>query len=104
MPENVLWINTTSAKSLGISDGGTALVSQDGYYKTIRAKVTELIHPDAVFVVHGFGHTLSVESRAMGRGLADNKFMKGGLDFWDPAGGGIAFQEHFVAVTPANKN
>ncbi len=104
MPENVLWINTKSAKSLGISDGGTALVSQNGYSETIRAKVTDFIHPDAVFVVHGFGHTLPVESRAMGRGLADNKFMKGGLDLWDPAGGGIAFQEHFVIVAPANEN
>lgn len=104
MPENVLWINTKSAKSLGISDGGTALVSQNGYSETIRAKVTDFIHPDAVFVVHGFGHTLPVESRALGRGLADNKFMKGGLDLWDPAGGGIAFQEHFVIVAPANDN
>lgn len=104
MPENELWINTKSAKSLGISDGGTALVSQNGYSETIRAKVTDFMHPDAVFVVHGFGHTLPVESRAMGRGLADNKFMKGGLDLWDPAGGGIAFQEHFVIVAPANEN
>ncbi|MBI5594446.1 MAG: molybdopterin-dependent oxidoreductase, partial [Deltaproteobacteria bacterium] len=104
MPENVLWINTNAAKSLGISDGDTVVVSQNGYSETIQAKVTDFIHPDAIFVVHGFGHTLPVESRAMGRGLADNKFMKGGLDLWDPAGGGIAFQEHFVTVTPLNKN
>ncbi len=61
-------------------------------------QVTDLIHPEAVFVVHGFGHTLPVESRAFGSGLAENKFMPGGLDLWDPAGGAIAFQEHFVAV------
>ncbi len=101
MPENVLWINANAAKSLGISDGGTVVVSQNGYSETIQAKVTDAIHPDAVFVIHGFGHTLPVESRALGRGLADNKFMKGGLDIWDPAGGAIAFQEHFVSVAPA---
>jgi thiosulfate reductase / polysulfide reductase chain A len=32
------------------------------------------------------------------------KIMKGGLDLWDPAGGGIAFQEHFVSVTQAYQN
>jgi thiosulfate reductase / polysulfide reductase chain A len=104
MPENVLWINANSAKSLGITDGSTVRVSQNGYSETIQANVTDLIHPEAVFVVHGFGHTLPVETRAFGRGLADNKFMKGGLDIWDPAGGAVAYQEHFVAVAPANRN
>ena len=101
MPENVLWINANAAKSLGISNNSTVVVSQNDYSETIQAKVTDAIHPDAVFVIHGFGHTLPVESRALGRGLADNKFMKGGLDIWDPAGGAIAFQEHFVSVAPA---
>jgi thiosulfate reductase/polysulfide reductase chain A len=98
MPENVLWINAKSAKSLGISDGSTVLVSQNGYSETIQAKVTDLIHPEAVFVVHGFGHTLPVESRACGKGVADNVFMPKGLDKWDPAGGALALQEHFVSV------
>ncbi len=103
MPENLLWIHTREAAKLGITDGGLVRVSQNGYSEVIRAKVTDFIHPEAVFVVHGFGHTLKVESRAYGKGLADNQFMKGGLDIWDPAGGGIAFQEHFVTVSPAQK-
>jgi thiosulfate reductase / polysulfide reductase chain A len=101
MPENRLWINSAAARKLEIADGDRVEVSQNGYTETISAKVTDLIHPEAVFVVHGFGHTLPVESRARGRGLADNKFMQGGLDLWDPAGGGIALQEHFVAVRKA---
>lgn len=101
MPENVLWINSNEAQKLGIADGMTVKVSQNGYSETIKAKVTDLIHPEAVFVLHGFGHTLPAESRAFGKGLADNKFMKGGLDIWDPAGGAIAFQEHFVMVQKA---
>jgi len=52
-------------------------------------------------VVHGFGHKLPAASRAFGRGLADNKFMSGGMDRWDPAGGAIAYQEHFVEVAKA---
>ena len=99
MPENVLWINAGEAEKLGISDGNTVTVSQNGYSETIKAKVTEMIHPEAVFVVHGFGHQLPVESRAFMRGLADNKFMKNGLDIWDPVGGAVALQEHFVKVS-----
>jgi thiosulfate reductase/polysulfide reductase chain A len=102
MPENVLWINKDAAGKLGISDGDRVDVSQDGYTESISAKVTEMIHPEAVFVIHGFGHRLPVESRAFGKGLADNKFMKGGLDKWDKAGGAIAYQEHFVKVSKAS--
>ncbi|MCG8615351.1 MAG: molybdopterin-dependent oxidoreductase, partial [Desulfobacterales bacterium] len=99
MGENTLWINTGKAGELGIKDGDVVTVGQDGYTETIRAQVTDHIHPDAVFVIHGFGHRLKVESRAFGKGLADNKFMKGGMDVWDKAGGAIAYQEHFVTVS-----
>lgn len=98
MPENRLWINRRAAERLGIADGERVAVRQNGYSETIRTYVTDLIHPEAVFVVHGFGHRLPVESRAFEKGLADHKFMAGGLDLWDPAGGAIAYQEHFVQV------
>jgi thiosulfate reductase/polysulfide reductase chain A len=101
MPENVLWINSQPAADLGIQTGDTVRVSQKSYSETIKAKVTDFIHPEAIFVLHGFGHRLSVESRAYGKGLADNMFMKGGLSIWDQAGGAIAYQEHFVKVEKA---
>ena len=74
-------------------------VGSNGHRGRIKAKVTDLIHPDAVFMVHGFGHTLPVESRAVGKGVSDSALMPGGLALWDPAGGGMALQEHFVTVT-----
>lgn len=98
MSENVLWINTLEAQKLGISNGDRVAVSQKGYTETIKANVTDLIHPDAVFVIHGFGHRLKAESRAYGKGLADNNFMSGGMELWDKAGGAVAYQEHFVTV------
>ena len=101
MPENELWINTDAAKKLGLSDGGLANVSRNGYSELIKVKITDVIHPEAVFVIHGFGHQLPIESRAFGKGLADNKFMQGGLDLWDPAGGAVAYQEFFVEVAKA---
>lgn len=99
MAENILWINTTAAEKLGISDNEIVTVSQNGYSETIKAKVTDMIHPEAVFVIHGFGHRIPVESRAYMKGLADNKFMKNGIDIYDPVGGAVAFQEHFVRVS-----
>jgi thiosulfate reductase/polysulfide reductase chain A len=99
MPENHLWINKTEAEKLDIEDGDRVQVSQNGYSESIQARVTEAIHPEAVFVVHGFGHQLPVETRAFNKGLADNRFMAGGLDIWDRAGGAIAYQEHFVTVS-----
>lgn len=99
MPENTLWINTQEAEKLGIADGEVVKVSQNGYSELIKANVTDMIHPEAVFVCHGFGHRLKIESRAYGKGLADNRFMSGGLDIWDQAGGAIAYQEHFVTVS-----
>jgi thiosulfate reductase/polysulfide reductase chain A len=99
MPENTLWINGKEARKLGISDGDRVDVSRDGHTESIIAKVTDMIHPEAVFVIHGFGHRLEIESRAFGKGLADNRFMQGGMEVWDKAGGAIAYQEHFVAVS-----
>jgi thiosulfate reductase/polysulfide reductase chain A len=73
-------------------------ISNHNHSGGMKVKLTELIHPDAVFMVHGFGHSLPIESRAHGKGVADNLLMQGGLDIWDPAGGGVAMQEHFVTV------
>ena len=91
----------TRAKALGIEHMDMVEVSpagQGGQAGTLRAYVTEFIHPEAVFMIHGFGHTLRVESRACGRGVSDNELMPGGLAKWDKAGGGVSMQEHFVTV------
>ncbi len=98
MPENVLWINRQKATALQIADGEVVEVRSNGHRGRMKAKVTDLIHPDAVFMVHGFGHTLPVESRACGRGVSDSALMPGGLALWDQAGGAMALQEHFVTV------
>lgn len=98
VPENVLWINKLVGERMKISEGEEVEVSANGYSGRIKVKLTEFIHPEAVFMLHGFGHTLPVESRAFGKGLLDNAFMAGGLEVWDQAGGAIAMQEHFVSV------
>ncbi|HHW21140.1 molybdopterin-containing oxidoreductase family protein [Thermodesulfovibrio thiophilus] len=98
MPENVLWINEKEAKDLGINDGDIVEVSSDGFSGTIKAKVTPYIHPEAVFMVHGFGNEIPLKTRSYKKGLSDNKFQIGLLEKTDPVGGGVAFNECFVSI------
>lgn len=101
MPINPVWLNTKRAEELGIADGDEVIVSgSNGDSYTTEAFVTDFIHPEAAFMVHGFGHRIPAETRSE-RGVADQCLMKGGLDKLDEAGGGIAMQEHFITVSKA---
>ena len=86
---------------MGISDGDMVEVSNGDAIGTIEARVTDFIHPEAVFMLHGFGKDIPVLARAYGKGLADEVFMKGKLTQWDKAGGGLCLAESFVTVTAA---
>ncbi len=99
--ENTLWMHRAAAESLGLADGDMAEVAANGASGMIAVKLTDMIHPEAVFLLHGFGHTLPVESRAFGKGLAEQRLMCGGLQKWDRAGGALAMQDHYVTVRKA---
>jgi thiosulfate reductase/polysulfide reductase chain A len=102
MSENVLWINSDKASEMGIAEGDMVRVSaNNGYSGKLKAHVTSFIHPQAVFMVHGFGSEVPAETRAFKKGVADFRLMKGGMDIWDKAGGGVALQEHFVKLEKA---
>lgn len=98
MPENVLWMHESAARSLDVSEGESVVVTANGYSAEVKARISSFMHPEAVFLVHGFGRSIPAETRAFGRGASDISLMAGGLGQWDPAGGGLAFQEHFVSV------
>ncbi|WP_269434614.1 molybdopterin-dependent oxidoreductase [Desulfosarcina alkanivorans] len=98
--ENTLWIHAGAGAAMGLSDGDMVEVSGNGSGGRMQAKLTDLIHPEAVFMLHGFGHRLPVESRAFGKGVADHELMCGGLDKWDRGGGAMVMQEHYVTVSP----
>lgn len=101
LDENTLWINSKEAKKIGIKEGDLVEISNAGVSGKIRAKVTDWIHPDAVYMRHGYGRTVPAQSRACGVGLADQAFEKGLLSQWEKAGGGIPLLECFVAVKAA---
>lgn len=101
LPENCAWIAAERADALGIRDGDRIrITAANGHSGEIAVRRTEGMHPDALFMLHGFGHRLPMEHLAAGRGLADQEFMPGGLATADAASGGIALQEHFVTVAP----
>ena len=95
---NPLWINDGRAKALGIGDGDEVLISSPAYSAWMTARVTPLIHPDAVFMFHGFGRTVPLQTRACGLGVADQRLQHGKLYEYDPAGGANAMTETIVRV------
>ncbi len=101
MGTNCLWINKEAAERLGISDGQEVELVNNGISGKITARLTDFIHPEAVFMLHGYGRTIPFQTRAYKKGLADQAFMKGLLKVWDKAGGSIALCESFVKVMPA---
>lgn len=103
LPENVLWISAAEAEKLGIKNNDLVEVtSSDGSHSgTIHAYVTEFIHPETVFMVHGFGRKIPWQTRGYNKGLGDYRFETGLLDVYDPVGGGVALLECIVKVKKA---
>ena len=63
--------------------------------------VTEFIHPESVFMVHGFGRKVPWQTRGYNKGLGDYRFETGLLPVYDPAGGANSLMECFVKLEKA---
>ncbi|MGD8389555.1 MAG: molybdopterin dinucleotide binding domain-containing protein, partial [Desulfobacteraceae bacterium] len=98
--ENVLWIHTDPAEVLGIQDGAWVDVSSSRGSGRVQARVTELIHPEAVFMLHGFGHEAERAERCHRKGLSDAMLQE---NVSDEIGGSPALHHTFVTVTPAEE-
>ena len=99
LPTNSIWIAQERARALDIEQGETVrLTAANGWTGDITVQCVEGMAPDALFMLHGFGHRLPIEGKAQGLGLADQEFMAGGLDIIDTAGRAVALQEHFVTL------
>ncbi len=104
MPQNTLWINTREAGKMGVSEGDFVDVICGDVTSVVTAKVTDFIHPEAVYTVHGFGRQIPLQTRAYHAGMSDQKLMKGQLQNMDPVGGGLNLCETFVTVRKSSKN
>jgi thiosulfate reductase/polysulfide reductase chain A len=97
VPENVLWINAEEAKKLGIANGQLVEVSSDHGFGRIKAFVTELIHPEAVFMLHGFGRKVPAATRCYDKGASDTALQR---NVTDTVGGSPGLHDTFVRVRP----
>ncbi|MBU1639584.1 MAG: molybdopterin-dependent oxidoreductase, partial [Proteobacteria bacterium] len=71
MAENTLWINSKAAGKMGVVDGDMVDVTSQDVTSVVKAKVTEFIHPEAVYTVHGFGRQIPLQTRAYHAGMSD---------------------------------
>ncbi|HSP33709.1 MAG TPA: molybdopterin dinucleotide binding domain-containing protein, partial [Thermoanaerobaculia bacterium] len=74
--------------------------NQDGVRSNkVRARVTERIRGDAVFLVHGWGHTAKGLKFAKGRGASDSDLVTKYAT--DPIMGGTGMSVNFVRLLRA---
>jgi thiosulfate reductase/polysulfide reductase chain A len=93
--ENLLWIHTARAKALGIQNHDMVEVASSCGSGAIKAFVTDLIHPDAVFMVHGFGHEAKLATRCFNKGVSDSVLQE---NITDTVGGSPALHDTIVTV------
>ena len=100
VPENVLWINTEEAEKLGISNGQYVEITSDQGFGKIKAFVTDFMHPEAVFMLHGFGRQVPATTRCYDKGASDTTLQK---NVTDMVGGSPGLHDTFVRVRPLSE-
>ena len=98
VPENVLWINSARAAELGIGSGDVVEIASKSGSGKLKAFVTELIHPETVFLLHGFGHQAKSATRSYNKGVSDSVLQE---NVSDEIGGSPGLHETFVTVKAA---
>jgi thiosulfate reductase/polysulfide reductase chain A len=96
--ENLLWINNRKAAELGIADRAMVEIASSRHSGKMRAHVTDLIHPECVFLLHGFGHQAKRAERSYNRGVSDAALQE---NVYDKVGGSPAYHDTFVNVKAA---
>jgi thiosulfate reductase/polysulfide reductase chain A len=95
--ENEVWVNTAIAAQHQLTNGDYVhLKNQAGIVSDfpVKVKVTQRIRKDAVYMVHGFGHTSKQLTWAYKRGASHNQLIsKADID---QAIGSVGFQNNFV--------
>jgi hypothetical protein len=102
MDENGVWVNRKVADRWGLKNGDRVyLQNQDGVRSTFSApvKVTDRIHPDAVYMVHGYGRKAKKLKQAYGKGIDDAELVTRYKT--DPIMGGTGMNVNFVTFLRA---
>ncbi len=90
-----VWIHPTRAKALGIKDGDCMTITSSVGKGRARARVTDGIHPECVFVPSGYGVFSRNLHTAFGYGVSYNDFLP---TYFDPVLGHAMTCEIIVNV------
>lgn len=93
--ENQLWIHPARAARLGIENDGWVMVKSKIGEVRVKAKLTEGIYPESVWLAHGYGHGTTSQKISYGKGANDNLLIE---DRAEPVAGGAAMGETIVTV------
>ena len=94
-PENRLWLSPASAERLGIADGDMVELASTVGSARLKAKVTQEIRPDCVFMLHGYGKKSKWQRLVAGTGGCDAEVLE---TAWDKVSGNASLHETFVSV------
>ena len=94
-PENTLWIHPKPAKKLGIEYGDMVEVKSPVGKGELKARVTEEIRPDTVYMDTGYGVLSTGLSNIYGKGACIAEILE---DRADQVSGNMAMHETFVRV------
>ena len=90
-----LWMNTQTARSLGLADNDMVEVTSPAGMIHIQLLATQAIRPDCVYLTPGFGHMSKGLRVAYGEGASDSDLH---LTYTDPVSGSQALSQTFVTV------
>lgn len=93
--DHPIWINKDTAARLGVKDGDSVRVYNEIGSGVATISTTDGIHPEAVFIPHGFGKRANAQKFAYGVGLADSELQGIVSDY---VGGSAAMQECFISI------
>jgi thiosulfate reductase/polysulfide reductase chain A len=98
MDENDVWVNADVAERYGLKAGDRVrLKNQDGVVSDpIRVRPTQAIHPDCVYMIHGFGHSTKMLKKAYRKGASDSQLIT--RYAIDPLMGGTGMNVNFVTL------
>ena len=93
-----LWMNTATAKDLGLTDRDRVEVSSEVGKVQVMLEATQAIRPDCVYLTPGYGHLSKGLTTAYGVGANDSVLH---VTYTDPISGGQALSQTFVSVKKA---
>jgi thiosulfate reductase/polysulfide reductase chain A len=94
-PENRLWVNPTTADTLGISEDDLVEAKSTVGAVRLKARVTQEIRPDCVFMLHGYGKKSKWQRLVADKGGSDAELLE---TAWDKVSGNASLHETFVSV------